>query len=449
MKRTLIYNAILVNEGREERGSLLIEGDRIAEFLPADAPVKSPYDEKIDATGCYLLPGVIDDHVHFREPGLTHKADILSESAAAAAGGVTSIMDMPNTFPMTVTLKALEEKQQLLHDKCIVNHSCYFGATNDNYRLFEELDTHSVCGIKLFMGSSTGNMLVDQAESLFHIFQSSPILIAAHCEDQTIITRNAQRYSERYGGADRVPMSKHYNIRSGEACFCSTKTAVRMAQDTGARLHVMHISTARELALFSNLPLTSRKLITAEACIGHLCFDQKDVQRLGTRVKCNPSIKRRSDANSLLAAINEGRIDVIATDHAPHLLTDKEGGALTAASGMPSIQFSLVSMLNLVDAGYFSLTKLVEKMCHAPATLFQIERRGFLRKGYKADLVLVRPHSAWTVTESCIRSKCGWSPFEGTTYHWKVEKTFANGHLIYDKGHVDQNYRGEALRFTR
>lgn len=449
MKRILIHNATLVNEGREERGSLIIEGDHISDILTADVPIQLHYDELIEATGCYLLPGVIDEHVHFREPGLTHKADILSESRAAAAGGVTSIMDMPNTFPMTVTLKALEEKQRLLEKKCIVNHSCYFGATNDNYKLLAHLDAQRVCGVKLFMGASTGNMLVDQADSLRHIFESSPILIAAHCEDQEVINRNAQRYAERFGGADRVPMSKHYNIRSGEACFNSTKTAVRMAQDTRARLHVMHISTARELGLFSEAPLSSKKLITAEACIGHLIFDQKDVQRLGTRIKCNPSIKRRSDANGLIEAINAGRIDTIATDHAPHLLTDKEGGALTAASGMPLIQFSLVSMLNLVDDGLLTITKVVEKMCHAPAQLYQIDRRGFLRKGYKADLVLVRPGAPWILTDADIRSKCGWSPFEGETFRWRVEKTFANGHLIYDNGQVDMSYRGEALRFVR
>ena len=344
MKRTLIHNATIVNEGQSVRGSVVIENGRIAEVLTHGKPLSAACDETIDATGCCLLPGIIDDHVHFRDPGLTHKADILTESRAAAAGGVTSIMDMPNTNPPTVTLDALNAKLDLLNEKCIVNHSCYFGATNSNYKDFHKLDKHRVCGIKLFMGSSTGNMLVDKINSLQNIFNGTDMLIAAHCED--------------------------------------------------------------------------------------------------------PAIKRKNDRDALRAAVNSGLIDVIATDHAPHLLADKEGGALKAASGMPMIQFSLVSMLELADEGIFTLETIVEKMCHAPAEIYRIDERGYIREGYRADLVLVRPNAPWKVTADKILSKCGWSPMEGHTFNWKVEKTFANGHLIYSDGTVDESYRGEELRFN-
>ena len=440
MKRTLIHNATIVNEGRSVQGSVVIEGDRIAEVLTYGKKLSVPCDETIDATGCCLLPGVIDDHVHFRDPGLTHKADILTESRAAAAGGVTSIMDMPNT------LSALEQKFDLLNEKCIVNHSCYFGATNNNYTEFNQLDKHRVCGIKLFMGSSTGNMLVDKTNSLLNIFNGTDMLIATHCESQEIIKKNTEYYKKMFSDAPEVPISKHPNIRSSAACYASTELAVRMASLAGARLHVLHVSTAKELQLFSDIPL-EEKHITAEACVAHLLYRQQDYKELGTRIKCNPSIKKQADRDALRNAVNTGVIDVIATDHAPHLLSEKEGGALKAMSGMPMIQFSLVSMLELAEKGIFSIETIVEKMCHAPAQIYGICDRGYVREGYKADLVLVSHGDRWEVNSENILSKCGWSPLEGNSFRWKVERTFANGHLIYSDGQVDDTYRGEELRF--
>lgn len=446
MKRTLIHNATIVNEGRSVQGSVVIEGDRIAEVLTYGKKLSIPCDETIDATGCCLLPGVIDDHVHFRDPGLTHKADILTESRAAAAGGVTSIMDMPNTTPLTTTLSALEQKFDLLNEKCIVNHSCYFGATNNNYTEFNQLDKHRVCGIKLFMGSSTGNMLVDKTNSLLNIFNGTDMLIATHCESQEIIKKNTEYYKKMFSDAPEVPISKHPNIRSSAACYASTELAVRMASLAGARLHVLHVSTAKELQLFSDIPL-EEKHITAEACVAHLLYRQQDYKELGTRIKCNPSIKKQADRDALRNAVNTGVIDVIATDHAPHLLSEKEGGALKAMSGMPMIQFSLVSMLELTEKGIFSIETIVEKMCHAPAQIYGICDRGYVREGYKADLVLVSHGDRWEVNSEIILSKCGWSPLEGNSFRWKVERTFANGHLIYSDGQVDDTYRGEELRF--
>lgn len=446
MKRTLIHNATIVNEGRSVQGSVVIEGDRIAEVLTYRKKLSVPCDETIDATGCCLLPGVIDDHVHFRDPGLTHKADILTESRAAAAGGVTSIMDMPNTNPLTTTLSALEQKFDLLNEKCIVNHSCYFGATNNNYTEFNQLDKHRVCGIKLFMGSSTGNMLVDKTNSLLNIFNGTDMLIATHCESQEIIKKNTEYYKKMFSDAPEVPISKHPNIRSSAACYASTELAVRMASLAGARLHVLHVSTAKELQLFSDIPL-EEKHITAEACVAHLLYRQQDYKELGTRIKCNPSIKKQADRDALRNAVNTGVIDVIATDHAPHLLSEKEGGALKAMSGMPMIQFSLVSMLELAEKGIFSIETIVEKMCHAPVQIYGICDRGYVREGYKADLVLVSHGDRWEVNSENILSKCGWSPLEGNSFRWKVERTFANGHLIYSDGQVDDTYRGEELRF--
>lgn len=446
MKRTLIHNATIVNEGRSVQGSVVIEGDRIAEVLTYGKKLSVPCDETIDATGCCLLPGVIDDHVHFRDPGLTHKADILTESRAAAAGGVTSIMDMPNTNPLTTTLSALEQKFDLLNEKCIVNHSCYFGATNNNYTEFNQLDKHRVCGIKLFMGSSTGNMLVDKTNSLLNIFNGTDMLIATHCESQEIIKKNTEYYKKMFSDAPEVPISKHPNIRSSAACYASTELAVRMASLAGARLHVLHVSTAKELQLFSDIPL-EEKHITAEACVAHLLYRQQDYKELGTRIKCNPSIKKQTDRDALRNAVNTGVIDVIATDHAPHLLSEKEGGALKAMSGMPMIQFSLVSMLELAEKGIFSIETIVEKMCHAPVQIYGICDRGYVREGYKADLVLVSHGDRWEVNSENILSKCGWSPLEGNSFRWKVERTFANGHLIYSDGQVDDTYRGEELRF--
>lgn len=353
---------------------------------------------------------------------------------------------MPNTQPLTTTLDALEQKFDLLNEKCIVNHSCYFGATNNNYTEFSKLDKHRVCGIKLFMGSSTGNMLVDKSNSLLNIFNGTDMLIATHCESQEIIKKNTEYYKEMFRNAPEIPISKHPNIRSVAACYSSSQLAIRMASLAGARLHVLHVSTAKELQLFSDAPLED-KHITAEACIAHLLYRQQDYKELGTRIKCNPSIKKQADRDALRNAVNTGVIDVIATDHAPHLLSEKEGGALKAMSGMPMIQFSLVSMLELAEKGIFSIETIVEKMCHAPAQIYGICNRGYIREGYQADLVLVSHGERWEVNTENILSKCGWSPLEGNSFRWKVEKTFANGHLIYSDGQVDDTYRGEELRF--
>ncbi len=447
MKRLHIKNVIIVNEGEKFLGSVVIEGEQIAEVLREENAPSRPCDEVLDASGCYLLPGVIDDHVHFRDPGLTQKADIYSESQAAAAGGVTSVMDMPNTMPQTTTPEAWEEKMKLFAEKSLVNYSCYFGATNTNYTQFGELDKHRVCGLKLFMGSSTGNMLVDRMETLNKIFSESDFVIAAHCEDQNTIKENTQKCLAQTGENDDLPLSYHPVVRSALACYRSSELAVRLAKEHNARLHLLHISTADELELLSRTPLTEEKRITSEACISHLMFADKDYNHLGTRIKCNPAIKSADDKKALREAVKNGKIDVIATDHAPHLLTEKEGGALKAVSGMPMIQFSLLSMLELVDMDVFKIQTVVEKMCHAPAILFEVQGRGFIRQDYQADLVLVRPETENIVTQDTIVSKCKWSPMEGHTFHWKVEKTFVNGHLAFENDRIVTDMKGQELRF--
>jgi len=446
MKRIHIHNARIVNEGQTFCGAIVIENEVIAEVLKQGEEPSAPCDEIIDAQGCYLLPGVIDDHVHFRDPGLTHKADMYTESMAAAAGGVTSYMDMPNTNPQTTTLEALENKFQDAATKSIVNYSFYFGATNNNADDLAKLDKKHVCGVKLFMGSSTGNMLVDRMETLKNIFANAGMLIATHCEDQNIISANAATYQKKYG--DDPDVKYHPEIRSEEACYESSALAVQLAKETGARLHIMHISTAKELTLLEDKPITEKN-ITAEACVSHLFFCDEDYEKFGTRIKCNPAIKSKKDRDTLRQALTCNLIDVIGTDHAPHLLSEKQGGALKAVSGMPTLQFSLTAVMELVHQGQLSIEQLVQKMCHAPATLYQIERRGFIRPGYQADLVLVNLQKEWTVTNDCLLSKCGWSPMEGETFHSKVEKTFVNGHLVYADNQVNTTHRGQALTFCR
>ena len=446
MKRIHIHNARIVNEGQTFCGAIVIENEVIAEVLKQGEEPSAPCDETIDAQGCYLLPGVIDDHVHFRDPGLTHKADMYTESMAAAAGGVTSYMDMPNTNPQTTTLEALENKFQDAATKSIVNYSFYFGATNNNADDLAKLDKKHVCGVKLFMGSSTGNMLVDRMETLKNIFANAGMLIATHCEDQNIISANAAAYQKKYG--DDPDVKYHPEIRSEEACYESSALAVQLAKETGARLHIMHISTAKELTLLEDKPI-AEKNITAEACVSHLFFCDEDYEKFGTRIKCNPAIKSKKDRDALRQALTCNLIDVIGTDHAPHLLSEKQGGALKAVSGMPTLQFSLTAVMELVHQGQLSIEQLVQKMCHAPATLYQIERRGFIRPGYQADLILVNPQKEWIVTNDCLLSKCGWSPMEGETFHSKVEKTFVNGHLVYADNQVNTTQRGQALTFCR
>ncbi|MFR3188831.1 MAG: dihydroorotase [Phocaeicola sp.] len=441
-----IHNAVIVNEGKQFAGSVVIDNGIIREVLEEGKQPSQACDEEVDAKGCYLIPGVIDDHVHFRDPGLTHKADMASETAAAAAGGVTSFMDMPNCNPQTTTLEALNAKFEDAATKCVVNYSFYFGATNNNVHVLKELDKTRVCGVKLFMGASTGNMLVDRMEALRKIFSEAGMLIATHCEDQNTIRENTERFRQECG--EDPDITCHPLIRSEEACYRSSALAVQLAKETNARLHVLHVSTARELELFEDKPL-SEKRITAEACVSHLFFCDEDYQTLGARIKCNPSIKTRADRDALRGALSTNRIDVVGTDHAPHLLTEKQGGALKAVSGMPSIQFSLVSLFELVHEGVLTVEQLVQKMCHAPAELYQIEKRGYIRPGYWADLVLVNPNKEWTVTSDCIQSKCGWSPMEGCHFHAQVEKTFVNGVLAYADGKVNISNRGQALVFAR
>ena len=437
--RTLIQGGTLVNEGRLFEGSILIEDSQIAQIYTEPHTPEASYDEVIDASGCFVLPGIIDDHVHFREPGLTAKADIESESRSAAAGGVTTYFDMPNTVPQTTTLEALEEKFALAARKSHVNYSFFFGATNDNVELFPQLDAHRIPGIKLFMGSSTGNMLVDRREALEKIFASSTLPIMTHCEDTDIINRNMVAAIQQYGDDPKV--THHPEIRSEEACYESTKLAVELAKKHDARLHIAHLTTAKELELLEGTK------ITAEATVSHLYFYDRDYTALGTRIKCNPAIKTQRDRDALREALNDGRIAVIGTDHAPHLLSQQEGGCVKAASGMPMIQFSLVTMLELVDQGVLSIERLVELMCHNPARLFEVRQRGFLREGYQADIVLVRPETGWTVTKDVIQSKCGWSPMEGHMYLWRVERTLCNGHTVYQQGRVDTSYIGQPVTF--
>lgn len=442
--KILVNNATIVNEGKALRGSIVIDGDCISDIFEGNNTPRGQFDATVDAAGCFVLPGIIDDHVHFREPGLTAKADIRSESRAAAYGGVTTYFDMPNTVPQTTTPLALEVKRAIAARDSHVNYSFFYGATNTNADTFSQIDIHRIPGIKLFMGSSTGNMLVDRTEALDKIFATAPVPVMAHCEDTAIINDNMRRAKELYG--DDPDVIHHPEIRSEEACYRSTELAVRLARKHNARLHVAHVTTARELSLFE--PWTdAMPSITAEAVIAHLMFCDKDYARLGTLIKCNPAVKSEADREALRRALTDGRIAVVGTDHAPHLLVDKQGGCAKAASGMPMLQFSLVAMLELVDRGVLTVERVAELMCHRPAQLFDVRQRGFIRKGYKADLVVVRPNTPWTVTEDCIQSKCGWSPMTGHTFNWRVEHTFCNGRHILDNGRFDAFCRGEEVLF--
>lgn len=440
-RKTIIRNGTIVNEGRKERADIIIDNDRIDAIIYDGNIPRGDYYE-IDAAGCFVLPGVIDSHVHFRDPGLTHKADIESESRAAAYGGVTSYFDMPNTKPQTTTIDALNDKFQRAAEVSHVNYSFFYGATNDNVDTFDKLDVTRIPGIKLFMGSSTGNMLVDNAEMLDSIFakaaqRSLPVM--AHCEDTDIIDRNAKEIREKYG--DNADISFHPAIRSAEACYDSSQKAVELASNSGAHLHIAHLSTADELTLLD------KANITAEATVAHLLFDEADYSKLGGRIKCNPSIKSAADREALLHAVADGRIQTIGTDHAPHTLEEKQGGALQAVSGMPMLQFSLVMMLGLLDEGYLSIEKIVELMCHNPAQIFGVCERGFLREGYKADIAIVSPCDEYVITKDDIQSKCGWSPVEGHTVRWAVKHTLCNGMHIYNNGVFDPQSQGEEIRF--
>ena len=443
---TLIHQATIVNEGQQFIGSILIKDQRIAAIIRGTDVTGLTADHIIEAKGQYLIPGCIDDHVHFRDPGLTHKADMHTESRAAARGGITSVMDMPNCNPQTTTIEALEAKFADAKTKCLVNHSFYLGATTNNIDEVRQVDPHTVCGVKLFMGSSTGGMLVDQDERIEQIFRESPTLIALHCEDQSIISANTAKYKEETG-SDDPDVSYHPLIRSEEACYRSTAKAVALAQKTGAKIHIMHISTARELDLLQHGPVDNKQ-VTAEVCLPHLYYTDADYATLGTRIKCNPAVKTVTDRDALRQALRSGLIDVVGTDHAPHLLTDKMGGSLKAASGIPTIQYVLPAMLELTEEGIFTLTEVVEKMAHNPATLYNVKERGFIREGYHADLVLISPNAAHTVDTEDIQSKCAWSPFEGHTFHWDITHTWINGHAVYADGTFDESVMGERMEFN-
>lgn len=445
MKTKLIINANIVNEGQVFQGDVIIKGNYI-DSIGADLS-STPADIVVDAKGQYLLPGVIDDQVHFREPGLTHKANIYTESKAAVAGGVTSFMEMPNTSPPTFTQQLLAEKYAIASQSSLANYSFYMGAANDNLEEVMKTDIRNVCGLKIFMGSSTGNLLVDDPLTIEGFFSRFPSLIAAHCEDEPTIRKNSAEYKERYG--DQVPVECHPLIRSVEACYLSSSRAIDLAKKHGTRFHILHISTSKETTLFDNtIPLESKK-ITAEACIHHLWFNDADYKRLGNLIKWNPAIKSAADQKAVFSAVLDDRIDVIATDHAPHTWEEKQNTYFNAPSGGPLIQHSLVAMLEFYHQGKISLEKIVQKMCHNPAILFQIEKRGFIREGYYADLVLVDLDSPWRVSKENILAKCGWSPFLDTTFRSKVSHTFVSGHQAYSNGSFDESIKGARLRFER
>lgn len=450
----LIKNASVVNEGEVFRADVLVENGLIGEIVRLDGAAAEAFSPGcglngatvIDADGKYLIPGIIDEHVHFRDPGLTHKADIFTESRAAVAGGVTSFMDMPNTVPQTTTRRILEEKFSMASEKSLANYSFYLGATNDNLKELLDVDTGNVCGIKLFMGSSTGNMLVDNRNALEELFRNAPCLIAAHCEDEAIIKANTERYrAMAEAGQVKADASIHPYIRSAEACYRSTSEAVELARKTGARLHVMHISTAAELALFNNdIPL-ERKRITAETCPHYLILDESRYKDLGFRIKCNPAIKNSSDRTALIDALHNGLIDTIGTDHAPHLLEEKmTGNYFSSKSGFPSIQHSL-ELVNSIPG--LNICELVKLMCHNPAIIYGIERRGFIRKGYHADLAIVDPNCSAVISNAAEYAKCGWTPYEGFRVNSKVTHTFVNGNLVFRNGEFCEDHRGERLKF--
>ncbi|MBN1821340.1 MAG: dihydroorotase [Prolixibacteraceae bacterium] len=446
--KTLIKNATIINEGLNFKGSVLIDGEFIERVYPYRLPENKEFDSAkiIDAKGLILMPGVIDDQVHFREPGLTHKGDVTTESRAAVAGGITTYMEMPNTQPQTITQELLEEKYRRASEVSAANYSFYMGVTNDNLNEVLKTDPKRVCGIKVFMGASTGNMLVDNEDTLSGLFKSAPTIIAAHCEDEPTIKANTERVRNKYG--DHIPISAHSRIRSAEACFLSSSKAVRLASKFGTRLHILHLSTEKEMSLLTAGKVEDKR-ITAEVCVHHLWFDDRAYIDKGTKIKWNPAIKTVNDRLALWEALLDNKIDIIATDHAPHTLEEKERPYLEAPSGGPLVQHSLVAMLQLSSRGFLTKEKVVEKMCHAPARLFQIDRRGFIRENYYADLVLVDPNQSWIVNSGNILYKCGWSPFEKEGFDHKVTHTFVNGELVYEKGKLNEDVRGRRVCFNR
>ncbi len=445
-KKILIKNANIVNEGKVFEGDVYIEGEFIKE-VASSISAKSQDVQVIDAEGQYLLPGAIDDQVHFREPGLTHKEDIASGSRAAVAGGITSFIEMPNTNPQTTTIEKLESKFALAEKNAYANYSFMFGGTNDNLDEIKKINPKTTAALKLFLGSSTGNMLVDNEKVLEEIFKNSPVLIATHCEDEDTIQKNLAKQKEKYG--DDIPIENHPKIRSEEACYLSSSKAVSLAKKTGARLHVFHLSTAKELKLFSNKKPLKDKKITAEVCIHHLWFNDSQYAEKGTFIKWNPAVKTAKDQEALLKALKDDKIDVVATDHAPHTKKEKENVYTKAPSGGPLVQHALPAMLEFYHNGKLSLEKIVEKMSHNPAILFQIEKRGFIKAGFKADLVLVDLNAPWTVKKDNILYKCGWSPFEKTTFKSRITHTFVNGRLVYKNFKVLEVKNAQRLTFDR
>ena len=444
MKSVLIVNAQVINEGHSKNSDVYIRNGRIEQIDTNLSTRKA--DVLIDAEGMALLPGMIDDQVHFRDPGFTYKADMHSESKAALVGGITSFMDMPNTIPQTVSLDALEAKYQLAESRSLANYAFYLGATNDNIDVIKALDPTIVCGIKVFMGASTGNMLVDDLDVLEMIFAQAPTLIATHCEDTPIILENERRYREKFGR--QIPIAYHPLIRSEEACFKSSSLAVELAHKYDARLHVLHITTAHELSHFSS-EAVHHKRITAEACVHHLYFDAADYPEKGTLIKCNPAIKSYQDREALVSALRDGKVDVIGTDHAPHTLAEKARSYFEAPSGLPLVQHALPALLELYHNGMLSLELIVEKTSHAVAQCFKIKERGYIREGYWADLVLVNLHKSFTVKREDVLHKCGWSPFEGRTFHSTVETTIVSGQVAYHHGHLSEAVRGKRLQFEQ
>jgi dihydroorotase len=445
MKTTLIKNATIINENSKFVSDLLIKEGKI-EKIDRNISVESNH-EVVDAEGLLLLPGCIDDQVHFREPGLTHKANIFTESRAAVAGGITSFMEMPNTVPSAVTIEELEKKYAIAQNTSLANYSFYLGTTNSNIEEIKRINPLEICGVKIFMGSSTGDMLVDDPQALEDVFHYSPTIITTHCEDDPMIKQNFQKYIEEYG--ETLPAKFHPLIRNEEACYKSSSFAVSLAKKYNSRLHILHISTEKELELFTNqIPLKDKR-ITAEACIHHLWFSDEDYDRLGNFIKWNPAVKKASDRDAIMKAVNENVIDVIATDHAPHTFEEKSQTYSKAPSGGPLVQYALLAMLEKVKEGKISIEKVVEKMCHAPAELFQVSKRGFVREGYFADLVLVDPSNTITVSKELILSKCKWSPFEGYTFSNSIDSTFVNGELVFSNGPIIDKSQGSRLSFNR
>jgi len=445
MSTTLIKNVTIVNENMQFVGHILIENEWIKTISKTEISEEG-IDQVIDATGKKILPGLIDDQVHFREPGLTHKANIYTESRAAVAGGITSFMEMPNTVPNTLTQDLLQDKYDIAAASSLANYSFFFGASNDNLSEVLKTDKTNVCGIKVFMGSSTGNMLVDNQTTLEGLFKECEMLIASHCEDEETVKANLAKYKAEYG--DDIPMKYHPIIRSEEACYKSSSMAVELATKNNTRLHILHISTAKETSLFEKKPLAEKK-ITAEACIHHMWFNDSFYDTKGSRIKWNPAVKKESDRLAIINAVKEGRIDVLATDHAPHTDEEKNGLYTQAPSGGPLVQHALVALLEMVDRGEFTLEEVVQKSAHNVADMFQIDRRGYIREGYFADLVIVSDNEEWEVTKENILYKCGWSPFEGHKFTHKVSQTFVNGNLVYDNGTFDENTKGKRMLFNR